>query len=70
MAAVVGYADQAHLARETRQLAGVPITELISENGTTEPSTLGAVEDGGEATGLVQVGEAREQEHVVAARVS
>ena len=70
VAAVVGYADQAHLARDTRQLAGVPITELISENGTTEPSTRGAVEDGGEVTGLVQVGGAREQEHVVAARVS
>jgi len=29
VAAVVGYADQAHMARETRRLAGVPITELL-----------------------------------------
>jgi AraC-like DNA-binding protein len=29
VAAVVGYADQAHLARETRRLAGVPLTDLI-----------------------------------------
>lgn len=27
-AAAAGYADQAHLARETRQLAGVPLSEL------------------------------------------
>jgi AraC-like DNA-binding protein len=29
VAAVVGYADQAHMARETRRLAGVPLTELL-----------------------------------------
>jgi AraC-like DNA-binding protein len=29
VAAVVGYADQAHLARETRRLAGVPLTDLL-----------------------------------------
>jgi AraC-like DNA-binding protein len=29
VAAVVGYADQAHLARETRHLAGVALTELL-----------------------------------------
>jgi hypothetical protein len=25
-----GYADQAHLAREVRALAGVPLTELLT----------------------------------------
>ena len=29
VAAVVGYADQAHLARDTRRLAGVPLTDLL-----------------------------------------
>jgi AraC-like DNA-binding protein len=29
VAAVVGYADQAHMARDTRRLAGVPITALL-----------------------------------------
>jgi AraC-like DNA-binding protein len=29
VAAVVGYADQAHMARDTRRLAGVPITDLL-----------------------------------------
>jgi AraC-like DNA-binding protein len=29
VAAVTGYADQAHMARETRRLAGVPLTELL-----------------------------------------
>jgi len=29
VAAEVGYADQAHLARETRRLAGVPLTDLL-----------------------------------------
>jgi len=29
VAAVVGYADQAHMARETRRLAGVPLTDLL-----------------------------------------
>jgi len=29
VAAVSGYADQAHLARETRRLAGVPLTQLV-----------------------------------------
>jgi AraC-like DNA-binding protein len=29
VAAVSGYADQAHLARETRRLAGVPLTQLL-----------------------------------------
>jgi AraC-like DNA-binding protein len=29
VAAVSGYADQAHLARESRRLAGVPITQLL-----------------------------------------
>jgi AraC-like DNA-binding protein len=30
VAAVTGYADQAHLAREVRRLAGVPLSELVS----------------------------------------
>jgi len=29
VAAVVGYADQAHMARDTRRLAGVPLTDLL-----------------------------------------
>jgi AraC-like DNA-binding protein len=29
VAAIVGYADQAHMARETRRLAGVPLTDLV-----------------------------------------
>jgi AraC-like DNA-binding protein len=29
VAAVVGYADQAHLARDARRLAGVPVTDLL-----------------------------------------
>jgi AraC-like DNA-binding protein len=29
VAAASGYADQAHLARETRRLAGVPLTQLV-----------------------------------------
>jgi AraC-like DNA-binding protein len=29
VAVVSGYADQAHLARESRRLAGVPITQLL-----------------------------------------
>jgi AraC-like DNA-binding protein len=29
VAAVVGYADQAHLARDTRRLADVPLTDLL-----------------------------------------
>jgi AraC-like DNA-binding protein len=29
VAAVVGYSDQAHMARETRGLAGVPLTDLL-----------------------------------------
>lgn len=29
VAALAGYADQAHLARETRRLAGVPLTQLL-----------------------------------------
>jgi AraC-like DNA-binding protein len=29
VAAVVGYADQAHMARDTRRLAGVPLPELL-----------------------------------------
>ena len=29
VAAVVGYADQAHMARDTRRLAGVPLTDLV-----------------------------------------
>jgi AraC-like DNA-binding protein len=29
VAAVIGYADQAHLARDTRRLAGVPLTDLL-----------------------------------------
>lgn len=29
VAAVVGYADQSHMARDTRRLAGVPLTELL-----------------------------------------
>jgi AraC-like DNA-binding protein len=29
VAAVVGYADQAHMARDTRRLAGVPLTNLL-----------------------------------------
>lgn len=31
VAALAGYADQAHLARETRRLAGVPLTQLLEE---------------------------------------
>ena len=30
VSAEVGYADQAHLAREVRALAGVPLGELVS----------------------------------------
>jgi AraC-like DNA-binding protein len=69
VAAVVGYADQAHLARETRRLAGVAITDLLADNGAPEPSNADVLEGGGEATGLVEVGGAREQENVVAPRV-
>ncbi len=29
VAVLSGYADQAHLARESRRLAGVPITQLL-----------------------------------------
>jgi AraC-like DNA-binding protein len=29
VAAVVGYSDQAHMARESRRLAGVPLTDLL-----------------------------------------
>jgi AraC-like DNA-binding protein len=29
VAAVVGYADQAHMARDSRRLAGVPLTDLV-----------------------------------------
>jgi AraC-like DNA-binding protein len=29
VAAIAGYADQAHMARETRRLAGVPLSELV-----------------------------------------
>lgn len=31
VAAVVGYADQAHMARDTRRLAGVPLSELLGD---------------------------------------
>jgi AraC-like DNA-binding protein len=31
VAATVGYADQAHLAREVRALAGVPLTSLLAQ---------------------------------------
>ncbi|MGH4001417.1 MAG: helix-turn-helix domain-containing protein, partial [Pseudonocardiaceae bacterium] len=33
-AARVGYADQAHLAREVRALAGVPLSQLVKDQGT------------------------------------
>jgi AraC-like DNA-binding protein len=38
-AAEVGYADQAHLAREVRALAGRPLTELLIPRGDSGPST-------------------------------
>jgi AraC-like DNA-binding protein len=38
VAAIVGYADQAHMARDTRRLAGAPLSDLLSEYGVFEPS--------------------------------
>ncbi|MEY9965505.1 AraC-like DNA-binding protein [Streptacidiphilus sp. MAP12-16] len=42
VAALAGYADQAHLAREVRALAGVPLGELLLES----PGASGAVPGG------------------------
>lgn len=46
VAAETGYADQAHLAREVRALAGLPLSELLAESGhqRTPGSTDGAAE--------------------------
>jgi AraC-like DNA-binding protein len=33
LSAEVGYADQAHLSREVRALAGVPLTNLLAAAG-------------------------------------
>jgi AraC-like DNA-binding protein len=38
LAADAGYADQAHLAREVRALAGVPLTTLVGTVGIGQPS--------------------------------
>jgi AraC-like DNA-binding protein len=38
-AARAGYADQAHLAREVRALAGVPLTQLLAESRGANNST-------------------------------
>jgi AraC-like DNA-binding protein len=39
VAATSGYADQAHLCREVRDLAGVPLTELLGAHSAAKRST-------------------------------
>jgi AraC-like DNA-binding protein len=38
-AARAGYADQAHLAREVRALAGVPLGQLVTSQRARQPDT-------------------------------
>ena len=40
VAATVGYADEAHLCREVRDLAGVPLTELLGHSPANRSTPL------------------------------